>query len=119
MSKKDCLRATRRFEKRLDKIIQEYSSVDEKNCKRFLKPLNRQKEMLFTLLEEKGVDWNNNRAERVIRPSDVIRKITYGNQSANGADVHKALMSISETCRLRGMNFCDYALNYLNSASES
>ncbi|MDG6921803.1 MAG: IS66 family transposase, partial [Nitrososphaerota archaeon] len=119
VSKKDRLRAKKRFEKRLDKIIQEYSSVDERNCKRFLKRLTREKEMLFTFLEEKGVDWNNNRAERAIRPSVVIRKITYGNQSTNGADVHKVLMSISETCKLRGMNFYDYALNYLNSASES
>jgi hypothetical protein len=36
----------------------------------------------------------------------------------NGADVHKVLMSVSETCKLRGMNFYDYALDYLNSASK-
>jgi transposase len=118
VGKKDRLKAKKRFEKRLDKIVQEYSSVGEKNCKRFLKRLNREKDMLFTFLEEKGVDWNNNRAERAIRPSVVIRKMTYGNQSMNGADVHKVLMSVSETCKLRGMNFYDYALDYLNSASK-
>jgi transposase len=116
--KSDRLRAKKRFAKRLEKLVQEYSSTPEKNCKRFLKRLNREKDMLFTFLEEKGVDWNNNAAERAIRPSVVIRKITYGNQSANGADVHKVLMSVKETCKLRGMNFYDYALDYLNSASK-
>jgi hypothetical protein len=67
--------------------------------------------MLFTFLEEKSVDWNNKAAEGAIISSVVIRKITYGNQSTNGADVHKVLMSISETCKFRGMNFYDYALD--------
>ena len=116
--KRDRLRAKKRFEKRLEKLVQKYSSTAEKNCKRFLKRLNREKDMLFTFLEEKDVDWNNNVAERAIRPSVVIRKITYGNQSTNGADVHKVLMSVSETCKLRGMNFYDYTLNYLNSTSK-
>ena len=49
---------------------------------------------------------------RSIRPSVVIRKITYGNHSNEGADAHKVLMSIRETCNLRGVNFYEYALNY-------
>ncbi|MCL5067823.1 MAG: transposase, partial [Thaumarchaeota archaeon] len=93
------------------------SSVSEKNCKRFIKRLRREKRMLFTFLEErKGIlDWNNNTAERAIRPSVVIRKITYGNRSIEGANAHKVLMSIRETCNLRGLNFYDYALNYLQN----
>lgn len=117
-AKKNRLRAKKTFESRIGELIKTYSRVSERNCKRFLKRLNREKEMLFTFLEEKGVDWNNNRAERAIRPSVVIRKITYGNQSMNGADAHKVLMSVSETCKLRGMNFYEYALNYLNSPSK-
>lgn len=115
VNKSDRLRAKKRFEKRLEKLLQLYSFTTEKNCKRFLKRLRREKDMLFTFLEEKGVCWNNNAAERAIRPSVVIRKITYGNQSMSGADVHKVLMSISETCKLRGMNFCDYSLDYLSA----
>jgi transposase len=119
VKKGDRLRARKRFQKRLEKLIKLYSSsTTEKNCKRFVKRLRREKDMLFTFLEEKDVDWNNNRAERAIRPSVVIRKITYGNQSTNGADVHKVLMSVTETCKLRRMNFYDYALDYLNSASK-
>jgi transposase len=118
--KRDRLRAKKRFERRIEKLIEVYSSIGEKNCKRFVKRLRREKGMLFTFLEEKKgvVDWNNNAAERAIRPSVVIRKITYGNQSTEGADAHKVLMSVKETCNLRGLNFYDYALDYLNPTSK-
>jgi len=117
--RKDRLRAKKRFEARIEKIITSYAPSDETNCMRFVKRLKREKGMLFTFLEELGVDWNNNTAERAIRPSVVIRKITYGNQSMEGADAHKVLMSVKETCKIRGLNFYDYALNYLNPASKS
>ena len=70
--------------------------------------------MLFTFLEEDGVDWNNNAAERALRSSVVIRKITYGNQSDGGAHSHAVLMSIRETCGLRKESFFDYAMGYLS-----
>ncbi|MEM4062334.1 MAG: transposase, partial [Conexivisphaerales archaeon] len=78
-----------------------YSLSREKNCRRFAKRLRRERDMLFTFLEEEGVDWNNNAAERALRSSVVIRKMTYGNQSDEGARAHAVLMSIKETCNLR------------------
>jgi transposase len=106
------LRAKARFEARVDALIESYSSSKERNCARLLKRLRREKGMLFTFLEEQGVDWNNNAAERALRPSVVIRKITYGNQSEEGAHAHAVLMSVKETCGLRGENFDD-AMGYL------
>ena len=107
------LRAKARFEARVDALIESYSSSKERNCARLLKRLRREKGMLFTFLEEQGVDWNNNAAERALRPSVVIRKITYGNQSEEGAHAHAVLMSVKETCGLRGENFFDDAMGYL------
>jgi hypothetical protein len=57
---------------------------------------------------------NNNVAERAIRPGGVTRKITHGNRSILGANAHKVLISIRETCNLRGLNFYDYALDYMD-----
>jgi hypothetical protein len=108
------LRAKARLEARVDALIASYSSSDEKNCVRFLKRLRREKGMLFTFLEQDGVDWNNNAAERALRSSVVIRKITYGSQSGEGAHAHAVLMSIRETCALRKQNFFDYAMGYLS-----
>jgi transposase len=108
------LRARARLEARVDALIASYSSSGEKNCVRFIKRLRREKGMLFTFLEEDGVDWNNNAAERALRSSVVIRKITYGNQSDEGAHAHAVLMSVKETCGLRKENFFDYAMGYLS-----
>ncbi|MEO9294613.1 MAG: transposase, partial [Nitrososphaera sp.] len=47
--------------------------------------------MLYTYLEKKECDWNNNAAERAIRPSVVVRKVTYGNKSLDGAKAHAVL----------------------------
>ena len=79
------LKAKEMLERRIDALIQSYSSSDERNCASFLNRLRMESGMLFTFLEEKGVDWNNNAAERALRSSVVIRKITYGNQSDEGA----------------------------------
>jgi hypothetical protein len=107
------LRAKARLEARIGALIASHSSSGEKNCKRFVKRLRREKGMLFTFLEEDGIDWNNNAAERALRSSVVIRKITYGNQSDEGAHAHAVLMSVKETCGLRRENFFDYAMGYL------
>ncbi len=112
------LRAKARFEARVDALIASHSASSEKNCKRFVKRLRRERDMLFTFLEEDGVAWNNNAAERALRSSVVIRKITYGNQSDEGAAAHAVLMSLRETCNLRKENFFDYAMEYLNPASK-
>ena len=70
--------------------------------------------MLFTFLKM-GTDWHNNIAERGILPNIVIRKITNGHRSEDGAKAHKILMSIKETCRLRNLNFHDYLEEYLSN----
>ena len=108
------LRAKARLETRIDELISSYSPTKERNCARLLKRLRRERGMLFTFLEEDGVDWNNNAAERALRSSVVIRKITYGSQSDEGAHAHAVLMSIKETCALRKENFFDYAMGYLS-----
>jgi hypothetical protein len=85
----------------------------EKHCIRFVKRLKREGKMLFTFLIT-GTDSHNNAAERAIRPNVIIRKITNGHRTIHGADSHKILMSVKETCRLRGLNFHDYSLEYLS-----
>ena len=112
------LRTKMRLEARIDALIASYSSSGEKNCRMWIKRLERERGMLFTFLEEDGVDWNNNAAERALRSSVVIRKITYGNQSDEGAAAHAVLMSVRQTCGLRKENFFDYSLAYLNPTSE-
>ncbi len=94
-------------------ISKKYS---KENCIGFVKRLKRERMMLFTFLQT-GTDYHNNTAERAIRPNVIIRKITNGHRSKVGADSHKILMSIKETCRMRELNFHDYALEYLRNST--
>ncbi len=56
---------------------------------------------LTTFLEEEGVSFNNNIAERMIRPNVIIRNRSYQNRSQTGAQAHEVLMSILQTLRLQ------------------
>jgi hypothetical protein len=114
MKKRMMMEAKARFEKRIENLISE--PYKDKQCIRFVKRLRREKNMLFTFLEKDGVKYHNNDAERAIRPCVVIRKITYGNKSEEGAKAMTKLMSLRETCIKRGQNFYDYALEYLNNS---
>jgi hypothetical protein len=107
------MEAKARFEKRIENLISE--PYRDKQCIRLVKRLRREKNMLFTFLEKDCVKYHNNDAERAIRPCVVIRKITYGNKSEDGARALARLMSVRETCIKRGQNFYDYALEYLNA----
>lgn len=111
MSRGERVRSKIRFEKRIESLAS--AGYTERNCIRLAKRLRREGTMLFTFLAADGVKCHNNDAEMQIRPSVVIRKITYGNRSEDGAYAHKVLMSVQQTCKLRGQNFYDYALGYL------
>lgn len=47
-------------------------------------------------------DWNNNHAERMIRPAVILRKNSQCNRSQRGATTQAVLMSIHRTLKLRG-----------------
>jgi len=68
--------------------------------KRLSKRLKRHKDELFTFLDYPGIPFHNNHAERLIRPSVLLRKITFGNRSENGVANHNVLMSLQQTARL-------------------
>jgi transposase len=59
---------------------------------------------LFTFLHHPEVPFDNNHAERTIRPAVIIRKNRYANGSQDGADLQAVLMSIYRTLKQRGHN---------------
>lgn len=74
----------------------------DKQAKRLIKRLRRHREDLFTFLDQPGVPFDNNHAERTIRPAVIIRKNSYGNRSRRGADCQAVLMSVFRTLKQRG-----------------
>ncbi len=52
---------------------------------------------MFTFLDHDGVPFDNNHAEREVRPAVIIRKNSYGNRSEVGADAQAVLMTVFRT----------------------
>jgi len=67
---------------------------------RIAKRLARHKDEMLTFLDYKGLPYHNNVAERMIRPSVLLRKITFGHRSNNGTLNHSVLMSVLQTGKM-------------------
>ena len=89
-----------RLDRRLDELIK--TDWQETNAKRLIKRLRRHQGDLLTFLDKEGVPFENNHAERSIRPAVILRKNSYGNRSDHGADCQAVLMSIFQTLKQRG-----------------
>lgn len=59
---------------------------------------------MFRFLKDPSIDWNNNLAERMIRPNVIYRNRSFGNRSDRGAEAHGTIMSLMQTLRLQGQN---------------
>lgn len=92
----------RGFESVLDELCRE--PVQNKETEKLRTRLMRHRNENFTFLKHREVPPDNNRAERALRPSVVMRKITYGNNSQTGAENHQVIMSVIETARMNGTN---------------
>lgn len=75
---------------------------DDADAARLGARISRHRDHLFTFLDRVEVPFDNNHAERQIRPAVIIRKNSLCNRSDNGAQTQGVLMSIYRTLRLRG-----------------
>lgn len=92
------------FEKELDLLD---SPLENIAAEKLRNRLITHRDANFTFLRDKHVDPDNNRAERALRPSVVMRKITYGNNSPSGTRNHETLMTLVETSKLHHANTLD------------
>ncbi len=60
--------------------------------------------VLFTFLDYTDVPFENNFADRQIRPAGILRKNSQSNRSERGAATQAVLMSVYRTLKLRGHN---------------
>ncbi len=77
------------------------------------KRILRHGEELFTFLTYPEIEPDNNRAERQLRPSVILRKISFGHRSSQGLKNHSVIMSLIETAKLRGITPRDLLLSLL------
>jgi transposase len=89
-----------RLHARLADLIE--TSWEDSQARRLVKRLKRHQTDLLTFLDHPKVPFDNNHAERAIRPAVIIRKNSYCNRSERGADTQAVLMSIYRTLKQRG-----------------
>ena len=88
---------------RLDQLIS-HSAWTDADCTRLVKRLEKYRDSLFTFLDNAAVPFDNNRAEREIRPAVIARKNSFHNTSQRGALTQAVLMSVYRTLKLRGLD---------------
>ena len=100
LSKKRFAVLRQRLQDRLQELID--APWTNRHARRLVKRLRRHAQELFTFLDHPEVPFDNNHAERTIRPAVIIRKNSYANGSQDGADLQAVLMSIFRTLKQRG-----------------
>jgi hypothetical protein len=68
----------------------------------------RKKGNILTFVEFEGVPSTNNYGEYTIKKGVLKRKISGGSMSREGANAYCVLVSIAQTCHLRGISFKDF-----------
>jgi transposase len=113
--------ATNDYERLTTKIYERYNSIIcetyfDKDTTRLIKRLKRHRHEMFVFLEETNVPFENNHAERQIRPMVIMRKNSYCNRSEAGARTQAILMSVFRTLSLKNISQIDYAVEYLKNS---
>lgn len=89
-----------RIDQRLVALSQ--ASYTDADATRLAKRLRNHTDELFTFLDYPEVPFDNNLAERMIRPAVILRRNCQSNRSEKGAAVQAVLMSVYRTLKLRG-----------------
>jgi len=89
-----------RIDRRLVALSQ--ASYADADAARLANRLWKHTDELFTFLDYPDVPFDNNLAERMIRPAVILRKNCQSNRSEKGAAVQAVLMSVYRTLKLRG-----------------
>jgi transposase len=98
-----------KFQNRVDRLNARLAKLTTEehldgDTRRLTKRLRKYAEYIFTFLDYTNVPFENNFAERQIRPAVILRKSSQSNRSDRGAATQAILMSVYRTLKLRGLN---------------
>ena len=106
-------RHLRKFQRPVDRFFKERVADESYECEvteKYRKRFQRYRPALFRFLEEDGIPWNNNAAERAIRHLAIQRKIS-GHFSPQVAIEYLRMLSIAQTCRFQEKSFLKFLLS--------
>src|SRR6266852_5061570 len=93
-------------------LAEQYLDSDDKEVRNMATALFQHCGRLFTFIEHPGVEPTNNCVEQALRIAVQLRKIIFGNRSAQGEIATARLLTVTQTCKMQGRN----ALAYLTEA---
>jgi transposase len=96
----DYWRRVGQMEKRLENLSRQ--RWEDADADRLTGRLAKYRQKLTTFLHKREVEGTNNAAERALRPAVVMRKITGGSRSAEGAKAWAILASVMRTAEQQG-----------------
>ena len=102
-----------RLNKRLAQLA--HDEPIDGDTRRLTKRLRKHTEHIFTFMDYADVPFENNFAERQIRPAVILRKNSQSNRSDRGAATQAILMSAYRTLKLRRLNPTDTVTQTLRS----
>ncbi len=106
-------RHLRKHRKRADAFyatINHYDFEGSELVATYVKRFVRYRESLFTFLEQDGIPWNNNMAERALRHLAVQRKIS-GSFFEGAAHRYLLLLGLAQTCRFQRISLLKFFLS--------
>ena len=98
---------------RLGRLIEKPPRLDA--AERFAAHLAVEFPAVFAFLWDPSVDATNWRAEQVIRPAVVTRKVCGGNRTRRGADTQQVLATVARTAHQRHLDLAPLILSMLRS----
>jgi len=94
----------------LEGWLADCENYQDDELRKLAKHMHKHVREWFTFLRIPGVDATNNRAERKLRPSIVVRKTNGCHKTLAGALKHAVLMSLIVSCEQQNRRFLDLAL---------
>jgi len=70
--------------------------------------LLKNRTQLFTFLDYDNIPWNNNNAEHAVKAFVYLRRDIRGNSTESGIRDYLILLSLCETCRIKGLSFLEF-----------
>lgn len=107
-------RRVKRIERRLSELGK--AQWGDADADRLAKRLAKYQKKLTTFLHHADVDATNNAAERALRPAVIMRKITGGSRSEQGAEAWSVLASIIRTSQQQGRDVYETIKSLIRSA---
>lgn len=94
----------------VDRFYRQLSGTDFQSepARAIKKRFEKNRNKLFTFLVHEGVPWNNNNAEHAVKAFAMLRRVIQGVTSEKGIRDYLVLLSISQTCKYKGLDFLDF-----------